>query len=390
MPEPRLSRLECDHAAAPRGAGGDGRGVGSVGNPSSVHAEGRQARRLVEDARAAVAAAVGARAAERGLYLRRNRGQCAGADAGAAARRGRCRCSGCWFRRSSMPRCSPAGGFQPRRSARSASRAPAWSISIICATLLADGPPALVSVMLANNETGAVQPVAEAAEIVHAAGGLLHVDAIQAFGKIPFNINDVGCRSCDAFCAQDRRPQGRRRAGRWPRACTGLEPLLRGGGQEHGRRAGTENVAGIAGFGAAVRAAMRLCRNDAERLESLRDRLGKWSCGRPRARSSSRTTCTVAEYHPVHGSRPEGRNRRDRLRSRRDRGIFGLRLLLGQGAAVPCAGGHGVRPRIGPGSGAAQSGLVTTEADIDRCLEAWRKLAGTLLKGSDETRLERF
>ena len=50
-------------------------------------------------------------------------------------------------------------------------------------------PPALVSVMLANNETGAVQPVAEAAEIVHAAGGLLHVDAIQAFGKIPFDIN---------------------------------------------------------------------------------------------------------------------------------------------------------------------------------------------------------
>ena len=59
----------------------------------------------------------------------------------------------------------------------------------VCASALAGGPPALVSVMLANNETGAVQPIAEVAEIVHAAGGLLHVDAIQALGKIPFDIN---------------------------------------------------------------------------------------------------------------------------------------------------------------------------------------------------------
>ena len=58
--------------------------------------------------------------------------------------------------------------------------------------LLASGPPALVSVMLANNETGAIQPVGEAAEIIHQAGGLLHVDAIQAFGKIPFDINALG------------------------------------------------------------------------------------------------------------------------------------------------------------------------------------------------------
>ena len=65
------------------------------------------------------------------------------------------------------------------------------SISIILRTLLDGGPAALVSVMLANNETGAIQPVAQAADIVHAAGGLLHVDAIQAYGKIPVVLGAV-------------------------------------------------------------------------------------------------------------------------------------------------------------------------------------------------------
>ena len=109
-----------------------------------------------------------------------------------------------------------AGGrpvFARGRSAPSASRVPACWISHHLRAVLEGGPPALVSVMLANNETGALQPVAEAAEIVHAAGGVLHVDAIQALGKIPFDINAMRCRSADAVGAQDRRPQGRRRRG---------------------------------------------------------------------------------------------------------------------------------------------------------------------------------
>src|SRR6202011_3428709 len=137
---------------------------------------------------------------------------------------------------------------------------------------LADGPPALVSVMLANNETGAVQPVAEAGEIVHFAGGLLHVDAIQAFGKIPFDINGM---SADLVTLSAHKIGGPKGVGAVVLAegLSGLEPLLRGGGQERGHRAGTENVAGIAGFGAAARIAIGALEKDAIRLENLQNRL---------------------------------------------------------------------------------------------------------------------
>ena len=83
--------------------------------------------------------------------------------------------------------------------------------------MLADGPPALVSVMSANNETGALQPVAAVAEIVHGAGGLLHVDAVQAVGKIPFDINDM---KADLISISAHKLGGPKGSGRWssPRA----------------------------------------------------------------------------------------------------------------------------------------------------------------------------
>ena len=135
--------------------------------------------------------------------------------------------------------------------------------------------------MLANNETGAVQPVAEAAEIVHAAGGLLHVDAIQALGKIPFDINAM---KADLVTLSAHKIGGPKGVGAVVLAegLQGFEPLLRGGGQELGRRAGTENVAGIAGFGAAAKAAMAALRDDAVRLEGLRNRLEAGLAADPR------------------------------------------------------------------------------------------------------------
>ena len=223
--------------------------------------------------------------------------------------------------------------------------------------MLESGPPALVSVMLANNETGAVQPVAEAGEIVHAAGGLLHVDAIQAFGKIPF---DIKAMDADLVTLSAHKIGGPKGVGAVVLAegVLGFEPLLRGGGQELGRRAGTENVAGIAGFGAAVKAAMESRDSDAIRLESLRNRLENglrdtpdaivFADGAPRLPNTTLFTVPGLKAETaVIGFRPRGR-----------RGFLRFGLFIGQGAALACAGSDGIRPGIGPGSGAAQSGLV--------------------------------
>ena len=111
--------------------------------------------------------------------------------------------------------------------------------------------PCLVSVMLANNETGVIQPVREIAALVHAYDGLLHSDAIQAFGKIPVDIGLLGVDMLSVSAHKMGGPQGV--AALVVRQGIDIQPMLRGGGQEGRRRAGTENVAAIAGFAGAVK-----------------------------------------------------------------------------------------------------------------------------------------
>jgi cysteine desulfurase len=117
----------------------------------------------------------------------------------------------------------------------------------------ADGKP-FVALMLANNETGVIQPVAEAAEIVRAADGWLHVDAIQAAGKIPVDSRGLGADTLSLSAHKIGGPQGVGALTFGPRAT--LSRRQHGGGQERGRRGGTENLPGIAGFGAAAREAL--------------------------------------------------------------------------------------------------------------------------------------
>jgi len=358
------------------------------GNPSSVHAEGRQARRLVEEARAGAARAVGA--LPRNVVFTSG-----GTEANALALTPGLR------RDSGLPVERLLVSAIEHVSVLAGGRFPVQAIGTIGVTgsglldldrlraLLQSGPPALVSVMLANNETGAVQPVAEAAEIVHAAGGLLHVDAIQAFGKISFYINDL---NADLITVSGHKIGGPKGVGAVVLAegVRGLEPLLRGGGQELGRRAGTENVAGIAGFGAAVKAAMDSLQNDAIRFENLRNRL---ETGLRQTRGAIVFSGDVPRLpnttlFTVPGMRAET-------------AVIGFDL---EGIAVSsgsaCSSGKvqpshvlkamGFGPEAAQGAVRLSLGWSTSSADIDRCLEAWRKLAGTLLKGSDETLLERF
>ncbi len=117
----------------------------------------------------------------------------------------------------------------------------------------AEAPKQIISLMLVNNETGVIQPVAEAAEIVHAAGRLIHCDAIQALGKTRTSVIDLDVDYMSLSAHKIGGPQGVGAFYVKPGAPFGA--MQTGGGQEFGRRAGTENVAGIAGFGAAVEAA---------------------------------------------------------------------------------------------------------------------------------------
>ncbi|MHB8735468.1 MAG: cysteine desulfurase family protein [Terriglobales bacterium] len=128
---------------------------------------------------------------------------------------------------------------------------------------------ALVSVMMANNETGVIQPVAEVGKITRAAGVKLHVDAVQAAGKIPIAVEDLGCELLSLSGHKLHGPQGV--GALYVRRGTALRPMLFGGRHERERRAGTENIPGIVGLGEASRLATAERVTSGERLAALRD-----------------------------------------------------------------------------------------------------------------------
>ena len=130
---------------------------------------------------------------------------------------------------------------------------------------------ALVSVMHANNEIGTVQPIAELAGIAHERGAVMHTDAVQSAGKIPVDVRALGVDLLSLSAHKFNGPKG---AGAlWARRGTRVQPILTGGKHERNRRAGTENVAAIAGMGVAAELARTKQAHDAERLSALRDRL---------------------------------------------------------------------------------------------------------------------
>jgi cysteine desulfurase len=349
------------------------------GNPSSVHAEGRHARRLVEQARAAIAEAVGGLA--RNVVFTSG-----GTEANALALTpGLRRTSGPAVERllvSAVEHASVlAGGRFPADAigAVGVSRAGVLDLDRLSASLAA-GPPALVSLMLANNETGALQPVAEAAELVHACGGVLHVDAIQALGKIPVDIKALGA---DLVTVSAHKIGGPKGVGAVILAdgVSGFEPLLRGGGQELGRRAGTENVAGIAGFAAAAKAAMAAFADDASRLEGLRDRLERGLRQSPGIIVFSDTVKRLPNttLFTAPGLKAET-------------AVIGFDLAgIAVSSGSACSSGKvqpshvleamGFDTDLAQGAVRLSLGWSTSSAEVDLCLEAWRKLSGTLLTG---------
>jgi cysteine desulfurase len=245
----------------------------TTGNPSSVHAEGRAARRIVEDARAEVARLAGVSA----RCVTFVSGATEAVNAALSPR------FGVGPEEPPLDRLIAAAGEHP--CVLKGHRFPASAMA--AAPLCADGridldwlaqacrKPGrlLLALQGANNETGVIQPVAEAAAIVHAAGGFVFCDAVQLAGRADCSLAALGA---DALALSAHKMGGPKGAGALVAADVGFslgEPLIRGGGQERGGRAGTESVASIAGFGAAARVVMGETADETLRLAALRDRL---------------------------------------------------------------------------------------------------------------------
>ena len=357
--------------------------VSRVGNPSSVHAEGRAARALLETAREQVAALVGAQPGNVVFTA-------SGTEANMLAL---------------TPAIETADNKGPRSrlflsaiehvSVRAGGRFPREGIEELpvradgrldlaaLAAAIAGTPRPLVSLLLANNETGIVQPVAEAGAIVHAAGGLIHVDAVQAAGRIPCDITALGA---DLLTLSAHKIGGAKGSGALIRAREDIhftEPLVRGGGQERGLRAGTENVPGIAAFGAAAAAARVGRAGEAAHMSRLRNELEVGLL-------AVTPDATVFGHETV-----------ERLPNTTLFTVAGVKaetaviafdlegVAVSSGAA--CSSGKvqpshvlaamGVSAPLQRGALRVSLGWNSTEADVEKFLGAWRKLASALSKG---------
>jgi len=235
-----------------------------TGNPSSVHGAGRAARRIMEDAREALAERFGGRPAD---LVFTSGGTEADALAIHALGAGRRIVIGA-TEHDAVRAAAPGAAIVP------VDRAGVADLDALAA-LLADGPPAMVCLMLANNETGTLQPVAEAAALCRRHGARLHVDAVQAAGRI---VVDLAALGADSLAISSHKLGGPAGAGALLLASdfSSISPLIAGGGQERGRRGGTPPVAVIAGFAAAA-----LASGGAEALQQWRDE-AEWvavACG---------------------------------------------------------------------------------------------------------------
>ncbi|MDP2408808.1 MAG: cysteine desulfurase family protein [Pseudolabrys sp.] len=351
-----------------------------TGNASSVHAEGRAARGLVEKARAQVAALVGGAA--------RNVTFTSGAtEANMLAL---------------TPALEPGGRKAPRDrlfvsaiehpSVRSGGRFPAGTVEELPVTgdglldlaalerSLQQSERPLVSVMLANNETGVIQPIADIAAIVHAAGGLLHVDAVQGAGRIDCSLSDLGADLISLSSHKLGGPQG---AGALVRRddLHIAEPLIRGGGQERGARAGTENIAAVAGFGAACAAADSARITDAARMAALRDRFEAdtlaltpqaviFGQGAPRLPNTSLLTLpglkaeTAIIAFDLNGIAVSS----------------GAACSSGTVQASHVLAAMGVEPSLARGAVRISLGWSTTEQQVESLINAWMTVTSSLLK----------
>lgn len=224
-----------------------------TGNPSSVHASGRAARALLEEARARVAILAGAPSAAVTFTSGGTEANVLAIRSAVAAGARRLLISA--IEHDCVREAALASGVETVEvPVRPEGIIDLGALQAVLDAPSAAGGPVFLALMAANNETGVIQPTREAAERVRAAGGWLHVDAVQAAGRTPVELDVLGADSLALSAHKLGGPQGIGAlvAG----ARTRIVRDMPGGGQEHGRRAGTQNLIGAAGFGAAVEAAL--------------------------------------------------------------------------------------------------------------------------------------
>ncbi len=345
------------------------RALDLTGNASSVHGSGRTARRLVEDAREQVAALLSADAA--GVVF--TSGGTEANNLGILGA-GRDRVLASTVEHPSVLKARPGTLEIPVDGEGLV------DLDALEALLSADDRPALVSVMLANNETGVIQPVADVSAIAHKHGALVHCDAVQAAGKIPVDIKALGPDMMTLSAHKIGGPAGVGAlvlAGDEP-----IESIQRGGGQERGHRAGTENVSGIAGFAAAALraladldafAGLAAWRDDMEKRLGGHAGARVFGAGAPRL---ANTSCLT-----MPGVKAETQ-------------IIALDLAgVAVSAGAACSSGKVEPSHVLAAMGvdlddAAQAirvslGWNTTEQDVEQLIEAWTKVhAGTAGKAA--------
>lgn len=370
---PRLSAKEAVAAA-----------MMAPANASSVHTEGREARAIVEDARHRIAVLIGAEP-EAIFFTSGATESNATALSPELELEGKpVRCDVLLLSDVEHPSVRAGGGFREAQI----EYVPVDANGVIVLAALKEalvkhrkvGRRAFVSVMAANNETGVLQPLSAVADIVHTHDGVFHSDAVQVIGKIPFDLKESGADILSITSHKLGGPQG---AGAVVTAHrdTRLPAILRGGGQERGRRQGTESVAAIAGFGAAATEAGQTLTPEGSRLGALRAKIEEG-------------IRTIAKDAVIFGDRAA---RLPNTTFFAAPGIAAETALIafdldgvslsagsacssGKSAASPTLQAMGVSSEVGRCAMRVSTGWNTTDADVTQFLSVWSKVYTSLSK----------
>ncbi|QCI97700.1 cysteine desulfurase family protein [Agrobacterium larrymoorei] len=348
------------------------------GNPSSVHKEGRAVRAAIESARRDVAALVGAQASH--VVFTSGATEAANLVLSPLFKMGRASLNIGHLYVSAIEHPALREGGRFERS--NVMEVPVTHQGLVDLAALeallaghdaASGLPT-VAVMLVNNETGVIQPVEEAAKLVHAAGGLMVVDAVQAVGRIPVDIEALGA---DFLIISSHKIGGPKGVGALISRGEVMmpKPLIHGGGQEKGHRSGTENTLAILGFGVAATEAAQRLDTESERLAGLRMQLeNAMRAAAPDVIIHGADVQRVANttFFTLPGLKSEtGQIAFD---------IEGVALSAGSACSSGKVGESHVLTAMGhdPKLGALRISLghATTEDDIEKAITAFAKIAG--------------